>query len=165
MPTPRSTSSPAPGWALTRPAVDVQVAERPIDVLLVDEAGQLALADVLAVGTSARSLVLLGDPNQLPQVSQGSHPEGSERSVLQHLLGDDVTVTPDRGIFLEQTWRLRPELCAFTSDAYYEGRLRNAPETERTLGRGGQRAGLAAGGSTRTAGRRRSRRRTRSRRR
>lgn len=118
------------GWALTRPAVDVQIAERPIDVLLVDEAGQLALADVLAVGTSARSLVLLGDPNQLPQVSQGSHPEGSERSVLQHLLGDDVTVRPDRGIFLEQTWRLRPELCAFTSDAYYEGRLHNAPVTE-----------------------------------
>ena len=118
------------GWALTRPAVDVQVAKRPIDVLIVDEAGQLSLADVLAAGTSARALVLLGDPNQLPQVTQGSHPEGSERSVLQHLLGDDVTVPPDRGIFLEETWRLRPELCAFTSDAYYAGRLRNAPITE-----------------------------------
>ena len=57
--------------------------------LIVDEAGQLALADVLAVGTAARSLVLLGDPNQLPQVSQGSHPEGSGLSVLAHLLGGE----------------------------------------------------------------------------
>jgi predicted RecB family nuclease len=119
------------GWALTRPVVDLHDAERPIDVLLVDEAGQLSLADVLAVGTSTRSLVLLGDPNQLPQVSQGSHPEGAERSVLQHLLGDDVTVPPERGLFLAETWRLRPELCAFTSDAYYEGRLGHAAETAR----------------------------------
>jgi predicted RecB family nuclease len=118
-------------WALTRERVDLHAAERPIDVLFVDEAGQLALADVLAAGTSARSLVLLGDPNQLPQVSQGSHPEGAERSVLEHLLGDDVTVPPERGIFLEQTYRLRPELCAFTSDAYYEGRLGYAPEAAR----------------------------------
>jgi uncharacterized protein len=118
-------------WALTRESTDLHVAERPIDVLFVDEAGQLALADVLAAGTSARSLVLLGDPNQLPQVSQGSHPEGSERSVLQHLLGEDVTVQPDRGLFLPTTYRLRPELCAFTSDAYYEGRLGYADEAAR----------------------------------
>jgi uncharacterized protein len=118
-------------WAMTRPATDLHAVERPLDVLFVDEAGQLALADVLAAGTSARSLVLLGDPNQLPQVSQGSHPEGSDRSVLQHLLGDDVTVPPDRGLFLAETYRLRPELCAFTSDAYYEGRLGHAPEAAR----------------------------------
>jgi predicted RecB family nuclease len=117
-------------WALTRDTVDVHQPERPIDVLFVDEAGQLSLADVLATGTSARSLVLLGDPNQLPQVSQGTHPEGSGRSALQHLLGDDVTIPPDRGLFLAETWRLRPELCAFTSTAYYEGRLDYAPITE-----------------------------------
>ncbi len=98
-------------------------------MLFVDEAGQLSLADVLAAGTSARSLVLLGDPNQLPQVSQGSHPEGSGLSVLQHLLGEHVTIPPDRGLFLAETWRLRPELCAFTSDAYYEGRLEPAAVT------------------------------------
>ncbi len=125
------------GWALTRTTVDLHAVERPLDVLFVDEAGQLALADVLASGTAARSLVLLGDPNQLPQVSQGSHPEGAERSVLQHLLGDEVTVPADRGLFLSETWRLRPELCAFTSDAYYEGRLGHAAETaRRSLERG-----------------------------
>ncbi len=119
------------GWALTRAAVDLHTADRPLDALFVDEAGQLSLADVLAAGTSARSLVLLGDPNQLPQVSQGSHPEGAERSVLQHLLGEEVTVSPDRGLFLAETWRLRPELCVFTSDAYYDGRLGHAAETAR----------------------------------
>jgi len=124
-------------WSLTRPRADLHVAERPLDVLFVDEAGQLALADVLAAGTSARSLVLLGDPNQLPQVSQGSHPEGSEVSVLQHLLGENITIPPDRGLFLAETWRLRPELCDFTSDAYYEGRLEPAPVTaERSLAAG-----------------------------
>ena len=118
-------------WAFTRETVDIHTAERPLDVLFVDEAGQLALADVLAVGTAARSLVLLGDPNQLPQVSQGSHPEGSGLSVLAHLLGEHETVPPDRGLFLAETWRLRPELCAFTSSAYYEGRLGYAPDAAR----------------------------------
>jgi predicted RecB family nuclease len=125
------------GWAFTLPGIDIHEIERPLDVLFVDEAGQLSLADVLAAGTSARSLILLGDPNQLPQVSQGSHPENSGLSVLQHLLGDDVTIPPDRGLFLAETWRLRPELCAFTSDAYYEGRLESAPVTvERSLAAG-----------------------------
>jgi uncharacterized protein len=101
------------------------------DTLIVDEAGQVSLADVIAVGHSARNLVFLGDPNQLPQVSQGAHPEVARRSVLQHLLGEeDETVPPDRGIFLAETWRLRPEIAAFTSDAYYAGRLDHAPITE-----------------------------------
>jgi uncharacterized protein len=94
-----------------------------LDTLIVDEAGQVALADVVAVGHAARNVVLLGDPNQLPQVSQGAMPEEAKASVLQHLLGEETTVPPERGIFLERTWRLRPELTAFTSEAYYEGRL------------------------------------------
>jgi uncharacterized protein len=102
------------------------------DTLIVDEAGQVALADVIAVGHAARSLVFLGDPNQLPQVSQGAMPEQAKASVLQHLLGEEhETVPPDRGIFLAETWRLRPELAAFTSDAYYAGRLEWAEVCER----------------------------------
>ncbi|MFN0153018.1 MAG: TM0106 family RecB-like putative nuclease [Gaiella sp.] len=105
-----------------------------LDVLFVDEAGQLSLADTLAAGRSARNLVLLGDPNQLPQVSQGAQPEEAKASVLTHLLGNATTVSPERGIFLAETWRLRPELCAFTSDAYYDGRLAAAPAgARRTL--------------------------------
>jgi predicted RecB family nuclease len=101
-----------------------------LDTLFVDEAGQVSLADVLGVGAVARNLVLLGDPNQLPQVSQGAQRDEAKVSVLQHLLGADETVPPERGIFLERTWRLRPEICAFTSEAYYEGRLLPAEVAE-----------------------------------
>src|SRR5205085_10839391 len=105
-------------FLFSRPELD-----RHLDTLFVDEAGQFALADAIAVGTAARNLILLGDPNQLPQVSQGSHPPGANASVLSHLLGDDETVRPEMGIFLGETWRLRPEVCSFVSEAFYEGRL------------------------------------------
>ena len=105
-------------WLLSR-----EDFEGHLHTVFVDEAGQVSLADAIAVGTSAERLVLLGDPNQLPQVSQGAQPEQARVSVLQHLLGDELTVPADRGLFLGETWRLRPELCAFTSNAYYESRL------------------------------------------
>ena len=116
--TPATSSSPAP-----RGCSRAQEFDSTLDTLIVDEAGQVSLADAIASGTCARNLVLLGDPNQLPQVSQGAQPDEARVSVLQHLLGDDETVPAERGIFLDQTRRLRPELCAFTSEAYYEGRL------------------------------------------
>src|ERR671918_3008147 len=100
-----------------------------VDALFVDEGGQFALADVMAVGTAARNLVLLGDPNQLPQVSQGSHPPGADASVLGHLLGEDETLREGMGVFLEQTWRMRPEVNAYISETFYEGRLQPAPVT------------------------------------
>ena len=78
---------------------------------------------VCSVGGAARSFVLLGDPQQLPQVSQGTHPEGAEASALEHLLDGARTIAPDRGLFLETTYRLHPEVNAFVSDAFYEGRL------------------------------------------
>ena len=100
------------------------------DYLIVDEAGQLALGDVLACAPAARNVVLLGDPLQLAQVSTGSHPLGSDLSILEHLLGDDVTVRPERGIFLDRSFRMHPEICRFVSQAVYEGRL-HAAETAR----------------------------------
>jgi predicted RecB family nuclease len=103
--------------------------DRHVDTLFVDEGGQFALADALAVGTAARNLVLLGDPNQLPQVSQGSHPPGADASVLGHLLGEDETLRPEMGVFLEHTWRLRPEVNAYVSETFYEGRLEPAGVT------------------------------------
>ncbi|HEY2938335.1 MAG TPA: TM0106 family RecB-like putative nuclease [Gaiellaceae bacterium] len=100
-----------------------------VDALFVDEGGQFSLADALAVGTAARNLVLLGDPNQLPQVSQGSHPPGADASVLGHLLGEDETLRPGMGVFLEHTWRLRPEVNVYVSETFYEGRLEPAEVT------------------------------------
>jgi predicted RecB family nuclease len=98
-----------------------------VDVLFVDEAGQISLANVVAMGHATDSLVLLGDPQQLDQPLQGSHPPGAERSALAHLLGDDATIPADRGLFLETTWRLHPDLCAFTSEAFYDRRLEPEP--------------------------------------
>jgi uncharacterized protein len=94
-----------------------------IDVLFVDEAGQMSLANVVAVSPVARSIVLLGDPQQLDQPLQGSHPPGAERSALAHVLDGSATIEPDRGLFLERTWRLHPALCAYTSEVFYDGRL------------------------------------------
>ena len=94
-----------------------------VDVLFVDEAAQMALANVLAVAQCARTVVLLGDPQQLEQPIKGSHPEGADVSALHHLLGDRQTIADDHGLFLSETWRLRPEICTFTSELFYDGRL------------------------------------------
>jgi predicted RecB family nuclease len=103
----------------------------PLDYLFIDEAGQVSLADALALSTAARNVVALGDPQQLPQVAGAAHPEGSSLSVLEHLLGERQTVDPAGGVFLEQTWRLHPDVCAFVSELMYDGRLRSAPGRER----------------------------------
>jgi hypothetical protein len=94
-----------------------------VDVLFVDEAGQMALANVLAVAQAAKNLVLLGDPQQLDQPLKGSHPEGADLSALEYFLDDAKTMPAGKGLFLEKTWRLHPKLCAFTSEVFYEGRL------------------------------------------
>ncbi|MDH3281327.1 MAG: AAA domain-containing protein, partial [Gammaproteobacteria bacterium] len=102
--------------------------EQSVDVLIVDEAGQMALSNVLAVAAAGRSLVLLGDPQQLEQPLQSSHPEGSEVSALYHLLDGEETMPADKGLFLDQTYRLHPEIARFTSETYYEGRVLARPE-------------------------------------
>ena len=113
-----------------------------IDVLFVDEAGQMALANVVAASPSASSIVLLGDPQQLDQVLQGSHPPGAERSALAHLLNGEATINPTQGIFLATTWRLHPDLCVYTSETFYDSRLESEPPLAQQLIRGD---GLVAG--------------------
>ncbi|MEZ0339861.1 TM0106 family RecB-like putative nuclease [Mycobacterium sp. pV006] len=95
----------------------------PVDVLLIDEAGQMALADALAASTAARNLILLGDPQQLPQVAQAAHPNGSGVSVLDHAIGERATLSADRGVFLPETRRMHPDVTAFISQQFYDGRL------------------------------------------
>jgi uncharacterized protein len=101
-----------------------------VEVLFVDEAGQASLANVLAMAQAAKSVVLLGDPQQLEQPQRGTHPEGVDASALEHLLAGSKTMPNDRGIFLDKTWRLPPAICAFTSELFYEGRLESRPEQE-----------------------------------
>ena len=102
-----------------------------VDYLFVDEAGQMSLVHVLAAARCAKNLVLLGDPQQLEQPQRGAHPEGSEIAALDHVLDGSKTLPPNRGLFLDVTWRLHPEICAFTSEIFYEGRLRSLPGLER----------------------------------
>jgi uncharacterized protein len=94
-----------------------------VDVLFIDEAGQMALADVLAVSQAAKSVVLIGDPQQLERPLKGSHPDGAEKSALEHLLGERRTISREMGFLLPETWRLHPKVCEFTSEMFYEGRL------------------------------------------
>ena len=112
-------------WLFARPELDAT-----LDLLVVDEAGQRSLADVLAVSACAVDLVLLGDPQQLAQVSKGAHPPGAEVSALQHVLAGEPTVRPERGVFLDRTHRMHPEVCGFVSAIAYEGRLRSVPGCE-----------------------------------
>jgi uncharacterized protein len=105
--------------------------ESAVDVLFVDEAGQMSLANVLAMSPCARSIVLLGDPQQLEQPRKGSHPEGVSVSALEHMLGSHQTIPDDRGVFLPLTWRLCPRISAFTSELFYENRLASKPGLER----------------------------------
>ena len=91
----------------------------------------MSLANTLAVCQAAGSLVLLGDPRQLDQPIQGVHPPGAGVSALGHLLGESATVDPSRGVFLDHTWRMHPDICTFTTEQFYEGRLRARPELGR----------------------------------
>jgi len=100
-----------------------QIHAFPVDVLVIDEAGQLALADAVASANAAKNLILLGDPLQLSQVAQAEHPDGSGASVLEHVLGSHATLPEDQGIFICETRRMHPDVCRFISNQIYEGRL------------------------------------------
>lgn len=119
-------------WLWSRPdAADC------LDVLFVDEAAQMSLANVLAVSQCADTVVLIGDPQQLDQPMQGSHPEGTDVSALNHILGGLQTIPPDKGLFLAETWRLHPDICAFTSELFYEGKLKSRDGLENICIKGG----------------------------
>jgi hypothetical protein len=104
-----------------------------LDVLVVDEAAQMSLANVVAVAQSARTLILLGDPQQLDQPTQGTHPDGTGVSSLEHVLEGGHTIAADRGLFLEQTWRLHPDICAFNSELFYDSKLTSIEGCERQV--------------------------------
>lgn len=105
-------------WVFSDPAFDQK-----LDFLFVDEAGQVSVANLIAMATSARNIVLLGDQMQLGQPIQGTHPGESGLSSLEYLLKGAATISPDRGIFLETTYRMNPAVCQFISAAVYDRRL------------------------------------------
>ena len=101
-----------------------------VDVLFVDEAGQMSLANALAASQAARSIILLGDPQQLDQPQRGVHPPGVDLSALAYVLNGRATIPSDEGLFLRETWRLHPDICAFTSEVFYDRRLLSRPENK-----------------------------------
>ncbi|HWY14726.1 MAG TPA: TM0106 family RecB-like putative nuclease [Rhizomicrobium sp.] len=113
-------------WLFAREELD-----QALDTMFVDEAGQVSIASVVAMGVSARNLVLIGDQMQLAQPTQGVHPGESGCSALEFALGERATVPPERGIFLDRTRRMHPDVCRFVSDAFYDGRLQPDAGNER----------------------------------
>ena len=104
-----------------------------VDVLFLDEAGQFPLANAAAISQGTRSVVLVGDPQQLESPIQGTHPEGVEVSALHHVLAGKKTIPPELGLFIAETRRLAPGICRFTSEQFYEGRLGPFSGTERQV--------------------------------
>ena len=102
--------------------------EQKFDYLFVDEAGQVSLANLLAMSTCARNIVLLGDQMQLGQPIQGVHPGESGQSTLEYLLKGEATIAPESGVFLKDTWRMHPDVCQFISEAVYDRRLQAEPK-------------------------------------
>jgi len=111
-------------WLFSRPEL-----VGTLDYLFIDEAGQVSLANAVAMGRAARNLVLIGDQMQLAQPTQGVHPGESGLSCLEYLLQGHQTIPAELGIFLGTSYRMHPAVCRFISEAYYEGRLTAAAET------------------------------------
>jgi uncharacterized protein len=114
----------ATAWTLSAPEL-----EDAFDFLFVDEAGQVSLANLVAMAPCARTIVLVGDQLQLRQPTQAVHPGESGASSLHYLLEGHAVVPPHRGVFLGSSYRLHPEICGFVSEVFYEGRLRSHPST------------------------------------
>jgi len=112
-------------WDFANPT---RVPPSSLDLLVIDEAGQFCLANTIAVAPAAANLLLLGDPQQLPQVSQGTHPEPVDGSALGWLVEGHRTLPPARGYFLDCTHRMHPAVCAPVSVLAYEGRLQSYSE-------------------------------------
>ena len=101
-----------------------RIERRSLDLLVIDEAGQFSLAPTIAATVGAQRLLLLGDQQQLPQVSQGSHPEPVDTSALEWLLGGRATMPEALGYFLADTRRMHPALASVVSELSYDGRLK-----------------------------------------
>ena len=100
------------------------------DYLFVDEAGQVSLGNLMAMGGCARNIVLIGDQMQLAQPVQGVHPGQSGQSCFDYLVQGEPTVPPERGILLDVSWRMHSDVCSFVSGAFYSGRLSAHPSND-----------------------------------
>jgi len=110
-----------------------------LDYLLVDEAGQMSLSQVLAASRAADNIVLLGDPQQLEQPQRGAHPENSDVAALTYLLDGEVVMPKEKGLFLNVTRRINPAIARFTSEIFYKDKMDALPELQNQIISGGTR--------------------------
>ena len=103
------------------------------DFLFIDEAGQVSVANLVAMSQSTRNIVLLGDQMQLGQPTQGTHPKDSGLSILDYLLKDSPTIQPEMGVFLETTYRMHSKVNKFISEAIYGGQLHADPDNNKQV--------------------------------
>ena len=115
-------------WGFAR---DDMVAQ--LDYLFVDEAGQVAVANLIAMSRCAKNLILMGDQMQLGQPSQGVHPAESGLSVLDYLLHETPTIPSDMGVFLGTTYRMHSTINQFISQHMYEGKLTSHPDNDQRV--------------------------------
>jgi len=113
-------------WDLSNPA---RFGRRSLDLLVIDEAGQFSLASTIAASVASRNLLLLGDPQQLPQVSQGTHPESIDGSALGWISDGHDVLPPELGYFLAASRRMHPNVTAPVSTLSYAGELHSHPST------------------------------------
>ena len=113
-------------WCFSRPAC-----EEKLDYIFVDEAGQLTTADIVAISLSAKNIVIIGDQMQLSSPISAVHPGESGKSLPEYLLEGQDTISPNKGIFIDKSRRLHPKLCKFTSENFYDRRLKNFDITEK----------------------------------
>ncbi|GAA0305650.1 TM0106 family RecB-like putative nuclease [Psychrosphaera haliotis] len=97
--------------------------ENQLDYLFIDEAGQVSVANLIAMGMSTKNIVLMGDQMQLGQPSQGTHPMESGLSILDYLLHEQATIPDNMGVFLDTTYRMHSKVNQFVSDYVYESKL------------------------------------------
>jgi uncharacterized protein len=117
--------------------------DAPFDLLVIDEAGQVSLANLLAMARCARNILVVGDQQQLSQPIRAAHPDDSGLSCLEYVMSGQAVVPPDRGVFLATSWRMPPVLTGVVSELFYEGQLQasSANEANRILW-SGQHQGL-----------------------
>ena len=113
-----------------------------LDLLVVEEAGQYSLANTIAVASAAKNVLLLGDPQQLPQVSQGTHPEPVDTSALGWLIDGRHTLPTELGYFLDRSYRMHPDVCAAVSRLSYDDRLQSVDELTGARRLDGQQPGV-----------------------
>ena len=113
-------------WCFSRPAC-----EEKLDYIFVDEAGQLTTADIIAISLSAKNVVIIGDQMQLSSPISAVHPGESGKSLPEYLLEGKDTISSNKGIFIDKSRRLHPKLCKFTSENFYDRRLKNLDITEK----------------------------------